>query len=225
MRGIVVDPAALVALQPFQEHLEGDAIHHILARMKLEADIDAVLVEGVKQRLPAAGQFVKSLLDQTGRTGRPAIKERPAQGPGKGYMGGKPQVPRCLCGVSHLLFCPCATLPGLAMELLRRKGIEGLVIGGMDRHKLTLEMSRKFGDLDAVLPGDADQLIAIGFRFGRLLQVDHAGVPARNLHAAIAQRRRPGGDVVPIVKRCRVARELGQKDRGPLQILRHSCPP
>ncbi len=42
VRRVVVDAAARMVVEPLEEHLEGHAVHHIFARMQLEADVDAV---------------------------------------------------------------------------------------------------------------------------------------------------------------------------------------
>ena len=67
-----------------EEHLEGDAVMQVFARMDLVADIDAVVVGMVEDRLPAAGQLIEGCLDEAGRTLRPRIEERPGQRAGEG---------------------------------------------------------------------------------------------------------------------------------------------
>src|SRR5579871_1135369 len=52
VRGIVVDRAALVAFERVEKALEGGAVENVLAGMKLVADVDAGVVEGVEDRLP-----------------------------------------------------------------------------------------------------------------------------------------------------------------------------
>ena len=47
------------SLDALEEHLEGDAVEQVLAGMDLVADVDASLVIGVEERLPALGQFVE----------------------------------------------------------------------------------------------------------------------------------------------------------------------
>ena len=62
-----------------EEHLEGGAVEHVLARVELEADVAAGLVVGVEDRLPAPREFVEGGLDQAGRPLRPGIDEGPGQ--------------------------------------------------------------------------------------------------------------------------------------------------
>src|SRR5438552_16087759 len=84
VRRIVIDVAALVAADRVEEHLEGRAVEHVLARMDLVADIDAVLVIDIEDRLPALAELREGLLDQPWRTLRPRIEiwegERAAEG-------------------------------------------------------------------------------------------------------------------------------------------------
>ena len=56
----------------------------VFARMDLVADVDAVLVGMVEDRLPALGELVEGGLDQTGRTLRPGIDEGPGKRAGEG---------------------------------------------------------------------------------------------------------------------------------------------
>src|SRR5918996_861317 len=56
---IVVDAAARMVADPLEKHLEGRAVHQVLARMDLVADVDAMLVEHVQDRLPASCELVE----------------------------------------------------------------------------------------------------------------------------------------------------------------------
>src|SRR6185503_7269890 len=78
---------------------------------------------------------------------------------------------------------------------------------------------------DAVLLGDTLDLIAIGLGFGRLLDVEEAPVPARDLHALIAEAACPLADRFPGIEGLRIARKLSQENRRPLDVLRHSVSP
>jgi hypothetical protein len=53
----------------------------------------------------------------------------------------------------------------------------------VDRHQLTLQVGAELGDLDAVGAGDPGELVAVGLRRRRLLQVDQPAVPRRQLNA------------------------------------------
>ena len=63
-----------------EKAFERRAVMQVLARMNLEAEVDAGFIERVQDRSPAPRQFRKSLLDKAGRTGRPWIDHRPEQG-------------------------------------------------------------------------------------------------------------------------------------------------
>ena len=76
----------------------------------------------------------------------------------------EPKILRGLGGELHLLDRPFLPLLRLAVNCRRREGIEGLVIGRIDRDELALQMGRELGDLDAVRLGDALHLVAIGLR-------------------------------------------------------------
>ena len=128
---------------------------------------------------------------------------------------------RRLGGGEQLVDRPFLPFGGLAVHGGRREGVECLVIRRMDGDELSLEMGRELGDLDAVRFRDAEHLVAIGLRLCRLLEVEDAAVPARDLHALVAERRRPFADGGKRVERRRVARELGKEDGWPLDVLGH----
>src|SRR5919106_1071996 len=67
MARVVVDAAARMVADPLEEHPEGGAVHQVLARMDLKADVDAVLVERVEDRPPAPCKLGKRGVDQAGR--------------------------------------------------------------------------------------------------------------------------------------------------------------
>ena len=142
VRRIVVDRAALVALQRIEKALEGGAVEDILAGMKLVADVDAGLVEGIEDRLPALGEFLERGLDQSRRALRPRIDIGPGERAGKRNVGRKAEVARRLGAFHHLVNRPFLPLGGLAVHLLRREGVECLVVGRVDRHQLALQMGR-----------------------------------------------------------------------------------
>ncbi len=79
VRRVVVDAAARMVVHPLEKHLEGDAVEQVLARMQLEGDAAAGLVEGVEDRPPAFGELVESGLDQARRALRPRIEIGPGQ--------------------------------------------------------------------------------------------------------------------------------------------------
>ena len=191
VRRVVVDAAARMATDPFEQHLEGHAVHQVFARMELEADVDAGIVVGVEDRLPALGELVEGGLDQARRAWRPRIQVRPRECARERHAGFQPEVLRGLGGGQHLLHGPA--LPGLriASHLRRRKAVEACVIGRMDGHELSLEVGREFRDLDAGLAADAGDLVAVGLGASRLLEVEQPCVPGRDLHALVPERRGP----------------------------------
>ena len=97
----------------------------------------------------------------------------------------------------HLIHRPSLSRLGVAADGGGGKAVESLIIGGVDCHKLALQVGRKLGHFNAIRGGDALEIIAIGFRRRRFVQIEQAGVPAGHLHALIAAIGRPGGDAVP----------------------------
>jgi hypothetical protein len=60
-----------VVADALEEHLEGDAVMQVFARMDLVADVDAAILGMVEDRPPALGQFVEGGLDRpAGRCGQ-----------------------------------------------------------------------------------------------------------------------------------------------------------
>ena len=84
MRRIVVDVAARVPADRVEEHLEGGAVENVLARMDLVADVDAGVVIGVEDRLPALAELGEGFLDQAGRPLRPRIEIGEGERAGEG---------------------------------------------------------------------------------------------------------------------------------------------
>ena len=141
--------AARVAADALEEHLEGGAVEQVLARMDLVADVDAVLVEGVEDRLPAPAELGEGLLDQARRPLRPGIEKGPGQRAGEGrHAASRPRLLRRLSPQLHLLDRPGLARLGVAAHLRRREAVERLVIGRMHGDELALQMGRQLGDLD-----------------------------------------------------------------------------
>ena len=94
--GVVVDVAALVAADRLQEHVERVAVENVLGGMNLEAEIDAVFVENVENRLPPARLFGETFLDQAGGPLRIGIEIGPGERAGEGHVLGQPEPARRL---------------------------------------------------------------------------------------------------------------------------------
>ena len=217
MRRVVVDAAALVAVELVEEALERRAVEQVLARMELEADVDALLVVRVEDRPPALGEFVERGVDQAFGPRRPGIEERPGERAGEGDLGVRGRG----CGWPCAASVTCSTAHswrafGLPRTCGRGERVEPVVIDRIDRHELALQVGRELGDLDAVLLRDAAQLLAVGLAFGGLLEVDQPASQVGNLHALVAEPGRPAADPVEGVERRRVAGELGEEDRRTL---------
>src|SRR5207244_621919 len=149
----VVDRATRVIAGALIEHLEGNAVADVLARMDLVAEVDAGLLISVEDRTPAACEFVERGLDQTRRPLRPGIKERPGQRTGKADTAGEAEAAGCLRGLDHLVHRPALTLLRLAPDRRWRESIEGFVVGRMNRNELSLQVGGQFGDRQTVARG------------------------------------------------------------------------
>ncbi len=79
MRRIIEHIGARMVFDTLQKHFERHAIMQVFARMDFIANIDAMLVGMVKDRRPAASEFIECRFNQTGRALGPWIDERPCQ--------------------------------------------------------------------------------------------------------------------------------------------------
>ncbi len=210
VRGIVIDRHARMVPRSFEELLERSTVIEVLARVQFVGDVDAVLVGEVENRLPPHCQFREALLDQARRPLRPRINERPHQRAAERRCHRQPHIRRGLNHVLHLLDGPLGPRRRVALYLRRGERVEHLVVGRMDRHKLSLQMRRQFGDREA--GSFARDLVAIVLRFGRFLHVHDAAVPGWQLNPDVAEALGPRADVRQVVERGFVAHELRQKD-------------
>ena len=195
-----------------EQHLERHAVEDVLAGMQLEADIDARFVIRVEDRAPAPRKLGERRVDEAGRPLRPGIEERPGERAGKAHGGRKPEPARGLRRLQHLIDRPFLPRLRLAMQMRRREGVEGFVIGRMHGDELALQMRRELRHLEPVIRQRAAQLVAIRIRRGGALEIEEARIPARDLHALVAERGRPAGDRVEAVERGLVAGELRQEE-------------
>ena len=127
-----------------------------------------------------------------------------------------PETARRPGGGEHLADRPF--LPGFGIPAHGGHGeaVGGQVEGRMRGDELTLEVRGELRHDEAVVGEKAPDLVDIGLAFGRLLDVDDAAVPCRQLHADEAlpfgPARQPREAVVGGV----VARELREEDAGAL---------
>ena len=189
--------------------------------MKFVADVDAGLVERIEDRLPALGQFLERGLDEFGRALGPGIHIRPGQRARECHVARQAQVTRRLGPFHHLIDRPFLALGGLAVDLLRREGVERLVVSRVDRDQLPLQMRRELGDRQTMARRCSLELVAIGLRRRGLGEIEQPVVPGRNLHALVAERRRPLAHARERIERRRVAGELRQKNRRTLDHASH----
>ncbi len=216
MRGIIVDRAARVVAGTLEQHLEGDAVADVLARMDLKTEIDASLVIGVQDRTPAARKFVEGGLDHSRRPLRPRIEERPGQRARKADAAFEPEPAGRTGGFDELIDRPTLTFLRSAFDRWRRKGVKGFVIGRMHGHQLSLQVRGQFGDHQAMARGHARDVVAISLRGRCLFEVDQAWIRRRDLNAFVAEPRGPAADGIETVKRRCGASKLRQKDCWPL---------
>src|SRR3954469_14712550 len=85
-------------------------------------------------------------------------------------------------------------------------------------------MRGELGDRQPVPSGNAGDLVAISLGIGRLLQIEQARIPGRNLHTLVTERRCPLADRVKRVERSRIPCELRQENGWAFDRL-HDLPP
>ena len=156
------------------------------------------------------------------------IDKRPRQGSGERHETGQSEAPGRACGKAHLFDGPFRAGLRAAPDLGRCETVERFVEGRVDRHELALQVRREIGDLDPVSPGDAHDLVAVGVGLGGFREIEQAAVPARELHALIAERSGPAADRVERIEQGRIARELSEVDGRALHgfhgSVSHSLP-
>ena len=103
-----------MAADGVEEHLERVAVEHILGRMDLEAEIDALILIGVEDRLPAPALLGEAFLDQAGGALRIGIEDRARRAmPVKLTCSVRPSRRETLAAFLHLRRPPNgAALPG-----------------------------------------------------------------------------------------------------------------
>ena len=87
MARVEQDVAALVTLHAVEEHLERRAVEQVLARMDFVAEIDAGILVGVEDRLPAFRELFERRFEQARRALRPREEIGPGQRAGERHAG------------------------------------------------------------------------------------------------------------------------------------------
>src|SRR6056297_1933250 len=224
VRGVVEHVGPRMPADPLEEHLERDPVMQVLAGVDLVADIHPMLLRMVEDRPPALRQLVERSLHQPRRPLRPGVDIGPRERARERRMGRYAEVPARRDRLFHLIDGPF--LPGLRVAVHRRVGepVEGHVICGVHGDELALQMGRKLGDLDAVLARDPLHLVTILLRRRGLLQIEEPPVPAWHLHTQVTAIGGPFRDAVERIEGRLIARELGQKQRRPLDGLHDILP-
>ena len=87
------------------------------------------------------------------------------------------------------------------MHRLGRKGIESFVIGRMTATNWPWRWVESSVISTPLLAGRFLDLIAIGFRFGRLFEIEEPSIPGWNLYSPIPERCRPFTDRCQTIER------------------------
>ena len=221
---IVEHAGPLMAADPLEEHLIGDAVMQVFAGVDLEADVDADILRMVEDRFPALCQFVEGCLDQAGGALRPWVDIRPGQRPRKGRDGRQAKVCRGGQRLAELVHRPLLTRLRPAAHGLRGKPVEQKIIGRMHGNELALQMGGQFGENRTVCAQPPGQLLRVIARGGRKADIHQAHVARRHLQADIAAIGCPPGEPVERVEGGLVPDELSQEQAGALHRL-HLQPP
>jgi hypothetical protein len=113
--GVVQDLRAGMVVDLIEEALEGRAIVQVLARVDLEAQVNAAGIERIQDRAPATAEFGEGFFHQSRRALWPGIEVGPGQCTGERGVRGQPQA---LAGLRR------------QPQLLHRPGLAG---GGLPR--------------------------------------------------------------------------------------------
>ena len=206
---VVENVGAGVVLHFLQEPLEGHAVVQVFAGMDFVAAVHAVFLEHIENRPPTRGEFLKARLHQASGTLRPRIHHRPQQCAGERDVARQTQIAARLRRQLHLFDGPSGALGRLAVQMFGGEAVEERVVGRVDRHQLPFEMGREFGDFHATFAHTAGQIVAVGFAFRRLGDVDERRIADGHLNADEAEIRGPLGHRLDVVEGIFVGHELG----------------
>ena len=215
---VVKDARARVVVHCGEESFEGYTVMQVFARVQFVADVHAGRVEGVEHRSPALGQFGESLFHEPSGPLWPRVEVGPGERPREGGVRLQAQALGGFGGPQQLLRRPGGALGGLAAQFGRREAVEELVVSRVHGQQLPLQVGGQLGDLHPLLVGLALDFVAVGLTFGGALQIDQARVGGQ-LHAFVAQARRPAREVGKRVEGSSIAQELSQEDGGALQCF------
>src|SRR5437867_901236 len=225
MAGIVQDVATLVTADAVEEHFEGHSVMQILARMDLEAGVDALVLEHIENRAPAPRQLVERRLEvkeplvpawdlhsleaEPGSPvgdGRQAVERRRVAGELR-QENGRPfdRLHRVSPLVSHAA--------SLRERLHRRLLLRRQVFGDIDVH-LDILITAAAVLLDS-LPCDAELLPVLGARWE--LEDDAASIECLDFDLGAEQRlgevhRHGADDVQPVAPEEPVGLDLQHHD-------------
>src|SRR5450432_947356 len=114
--------------------------------MKFEGDVDALILVRVEDWLPAAGELVEGGFNEARWERRPRIKERPSERARKSHMGLETHVAACFRGEGNLLGRPLLPRLRIAADMFGGERVESLIINGIDRDELALQVRCELGD-------------------------------------------------------------------------------
>lgn len=222
--GVEENVGAGMIADAVEKHFERGAVVEIFTGMDFEAEVDAGAIEGVENGEPALGELVEGGFDEAGGALRPGIDVGPGKRAGEGDVSFEAEIRGSAGGLVELLDGPGLALLRMAVEIFWSETVEHGVVGGMAGDELALEMRREFGNGKFVASGDGLQIVAIGFAFGRALEIEQASVPGRDLHGDVTEICRPGADRVEGVERRIIRGKLREKNSRALHRF-HGCAP
>src|SRR5690606_8558729 len=185
------DVRAPMAADRVEEALERDTVVQVLARMDLEADVDARFVERVEDRPPTPRELREAFLDETGGPLRPRIHRVPQERPREGRVRLEPEMRARARRSLELTGRPLAPAARIVAHGRMRERREERRIGRMNGDELALQMRRELRDLDARFAEPSGDVVAVRLALGRALEIEELRIRRRHLHADVAERSCP----------------------------------